>query len=294
MISLYDLLRAATGQLFGEPGAQIFADFCLDPHQAGESLMYVTRHTEQGDTHHYIEEAIRNGVSGVLCTRPPDCDTDGVTVIMVPDTVDALLQWAHFTLGKLGVKTIGIAGSSSKSVTVAAVSAVLEMRHRVHVSNEDVPGRLSLALSLSTLSPEHEFAVFKLDTTHPGEMAQMVQTIQPEIAVITGIDCVHPASFDSCEQYIAELTVLAEYLSPGALLALNYDDDNALNLATKAHEQVQTRTAGIDRFGSDVLAFNINHGLGRTGFDIRYGNERYLGRWTPIAGKDHLYGMLLA
>ena len=30
MISLYDILEAANGQLFGEPGPQLFSDFCID------------------------------------------------------------------------------------------------------------------------------------------------------------------------------------------------------------------------------------------------------------------------
>jgi hypothetical protein len=32
MISLYDVLEASNGQLFGEPASQIFTDFSIDAH----------------------------------------------------------------------------------------------------------------------------------------------------------------------------------------------------------------------------------------------------------------------
>jgi hypothetical protein len=75
MINLNDILKAANGQLFGEQAANLFTDFCLDPQQAGPNKLFVALRTDKGDTHQYIEEAIKNGVSGVLCVEPPTCDT---------------------------------------------------------------------------------------------------------------------------------------------------------------------------------------------------------------------------
>jgi Alr-MurF fusion protein len=294
MINLNDILKAANGQLFGEPAANLFTDFCLDPHQAGENLLFVALRTDRGDTHQYIEEAIRNGASGILCVDPPDCDTEGVSVLMVNDTIDALMEWALYTLSKLNVKTIAVTGSSAKSVTVDAITHVLSTRYEVHRGNVDVAGRLAIPLSLAKLTPNHDYAVLKLNPTHPGEMEQMVGAIQPVIGILTNIDCLHPAEFDDCKQYIAEQALLIEYLSPGALAIINYDDDQTRELASHARDDVQVKTIGIDRFGADVLAFNVKVSVDRMGFDLRFDGERYVARWTPILGKHHLYGFLAA
>ena len=104
MISLYDIMEASNGQPFGDPAAHIFTDFCFDSREAEEAQLFVTLKTDRGDTHQQIREAVEKGVFGVLCTRPPDFDTDGISVVIVKDTEAALLAWSHFILGKLGTK----------------------------------------------------------------------------------------------------------------------------------------------------------------------------------------------
>ena len=292
MISLYDILKAANGQLFGEPVAQLFTDFCVDPRQAGESLLYVALPSDQGDVHQRIEEAVRRGVSGVVCHGPPECDTEGVSVLMVKNSIDALVAWAHFTLGKSGVKVIGVAGSSGKSTTAEVIHRILSLRYQVHRGNVDAQGPLGMALSLARLKPEHQFVVLKLDSTAPGDMAEMVQAIQPDAGVLTHLDCIHPPSFRSCEQYSSENRILLDYLSPGGLAVVNYDDDAVMQVASSIRAQV--RTFGMDRFGADVMAFNIVIGMARTGFDLRVGASRYVGRWTPLLGRHQLSSILAA
>jgi len=292
MIGLYDILQAANGQLFGEPAAHLFTDFCLDPQQAGESLLYVALKTDQGDTHRHIEHAINNGVSGVLCVDPPAVDTTGVSVLLVRDPVEALMAWTRNTLGKLGLKSIAVAGSSGKSVTVETITHVVGTQHKVHQSNIDINGRLSIPLSLPNLRAGHEYVVFKLAATHPGEMAEMVQAVQPDIGVVTNVDCIHDAAFADCDQLLEEYSVLLDYLSPSGLALLNYDDDRSRDLLSRTRAQLQT--VGIDRFGADWMAFNILNGLTGTGFDLRRQDRRFVGRWSPLLGKFHLYGILCA
>lgn len=292
MINLYDILKAANGQLFGEPTANLFTDFCLDPQQAGENKLFVALRTDQGDTHQYIEEAIQNGASGILCVEPPSCDTDGISVLMVRDTIDAMMEWSQYTLGKLGVRTVAVSGSAGKSAAVDAIFHILSTKYKVHSGNLDISGKLSIPLSLTSLTSEHDYVVLKLGATFSGEMLQMVEAIQPSIVVLTNIDCVHPAAFENCKQYTDEQAVLLEHLSPDSLVVVNYDDDRTRELASRVRDGVTVKTVGIDRFGADVLAFNVKIGIERIGFDVRHEGERYVGRWSPILGMHQLYGLL--
>ena len=292
MINLNDIYTVANGQFFGEPAANLFTDFCLEPQQAGENLLFVALRTDRGDTHQYIEEAILNGVSGILCVEPPECDTTGVSVLMVNDTVDALMTWSLHTLNKLNVKTIAVAGSSSKSVTVDAITHILESRYEVHRGNVDVSGRLSIPLSLAKLKSNHDYAVLKLNPAYPGEMEQLVRATSPRIAVLTNVDCILPEAFETCKQFVTEQALLVESLAAGGLAVVNYDDDETRELASHARDEVMVKTIGIDRFGADVLAFNVKVSIERIGFDLRFEGERYIARWCPLLGKQHLYGLL--
>ncbi len=254
--------------------------------------MFVAYRTVHGDSHQYIAEAIRNGATGVLCTRPPDCDTEGVSVIMVRRPVDALLAWAHLVLGRMGTKVIAVTGSSGKSTTAAMIANVLSSKYRVHYQPVMVDGPISVPLALATLTPEDEFCVLQLGVVRPGEMAAMVQAVQPEVGVITRVDYAHIDNFETIETIAQEKSLLIEYLSPQGLALLNYDDDLVRELGSQARANVET--VSVERFGADWMAFNVIEGLNGTGFDLRHGDDRYKGRWIPLLGRHQLYPALMA
>lgn len=170
MINLYDLLDAANGQLFGEPNAQIFSGLSYDSRQAADSHLFVALKTDRGDGHAYMEEAVQRGATGLLCVRPPEFDTTGISVILVKDARAALMYWAHDVLGKLGTKVIGIAGGSGKTVAVEAISRVLSTRYTVLKSINRYANQLDLPLALADLTPAHQIAVLELETTQPGDI----------------------------------------------------------------------------------------------------------------------------
>ena len=292
MISLYDILKAANGQLFGEPSSHLFAGFCFNARQVTADSLFVAMRTSHGDTHAEIGEAIARGARGVVCHGPPDCDTTGVTVLMVRDTIDALLAWSRFTLAKHGTKVVAVSGSSAKSIAVEALARVLSLRYAVHRGNLDEEGWLSLPLSLASLESRHEFVVLKIDVMQPGEMTRLLQIVRPQVVVLSHLDATYPAAFSSAEAYYEEHRILVEALSPNSLLVLNSDDKTALDL--RARTQAECKLVGIDQPEADISAFNVVIGAERTGFDVRYGSERYLGRWSPLIGVHLLHGVLAA
>jgi alanine racemase len=289
MISLYDLLEAANGQLFGEPHAQLFTGFCLDSRLAQDNQIYVARKTDYGDTHQYIREAVDRGVLGILCTRPPDFDTSGLSVIIVRDTEAAMMNWAGYVLEKLGPRVIAVTGSSGKSVTTEAIWQVLSVRYRVHKSTGESPGRLRLPLALAGLRAEHDMVVLELGAWQPGDIAEMVQVTRPDVGVVTHLGFAHTDAFADLEQIVLEERVLIESLPDSGLAVLNYDEDRIRGMAVQTRANVLT--AGCN-FGADLMAYNIVVGQTKTGFDLRHGPERFVGRWTPLLSRHHLYNIL--
>jgi alanine racemase len=293
MISLYDILEAANGQPFGEPGPQLFNNFCIDSRLASDSNLFVAVKTERGDGHQFMREAVENGATGILCTRPPDFDTEGLSIVIVKDPLTALLAWSHYIVGKLGVQVIGVAGLTGKSVTTEAIRTVLSTRHTVLNGNDvsdDIMGKVKIPLALARLTPEHRVAVLELDALHPGEMGESIGAVRPHVGVIMHLGYLD--AFDSPEQIAEENAQLMDYLSPTGLAVLNYDDDRVRALAGRTRAKVVT--VGSEVFGADLAAYNIVVGPTGTGFDVRCEGGRYVGRWTPLLGKHHLHSILAA
>jgi len=292
MISLTDILKASNGQLFGESVSHLFTDFCFDSREAKESQLFVAMRTDSGDSHQYIDEAIKNGVMGVICTRPPDGNTDKVTVIIVKDPLDVLMKWAQMMLARIDATVIAVTGSAARSTSAEAIRCVLSETYNVYFRDVDVSGRLGIAIGLAEALPSHDVIVLKFDTTFPGEMAEMVEMAQPDIVVMTHIDCFHTDEFDDCDQLIQEFHTLIESLPKDGHLIVNHDDEHARTLAT--HSKATVVSVGIDGFGTDFMAFNVVIGANGTGFDLRFNGERRVGRWTLLLGKYHLYSIMYA
>ncbi len=292
MINLNDLIKAANGQLFGEASAQLFTEFAFDASKARPSMLYVALRTAQGDTHYDIPEAIRNGVSGILCHEPPSFEVSGITIIIVKDSIDALMVWSRFVLGKTGTRVIAVAGTSSKSIVVHAIASVLARKHTVYEGELDVDGLLSVPMTVARLKLDTKYVVMKLSPTTANEMAELVQACQPSVAVITDMDTIAPAGFQSSAQLMSEHAVLLASLAPNDVAILNFDDNITREMASQTRARVLT--VGIDNFGADMMATNVILGTERTGFDIRYEREREVGRWSPMLGKRQLIGLLTA
>lgn len=292
MISLYDLFDASSGQLYGAPVAQIFEDFCIDADKAAPNQMFVVTRTRRGDTHQYIRQAIRRGVTGVLCERPPDCETDGISVLMVQDCAAALMAWSHFVLGKYGVKVIGVAGSAGKSISATAIARVLQTRYPTHFNLRTGAGMLSVPLALTRLNASHRFVVLRLSTPQPGEMAAMIEAIQPEVGVLMNVGSHYTDWFDTSEQFAEEIGLLINYLSPSGLAVLNYDDDLVRAMSDKTRAEV--KTFGMSSFGADMTALNVTVDPDGTRFDLRMGSERHVDQHIPLFGPYHLNSVMAA
>lgn len=296
MISLYDILEAADGQLFGEAEAQIFGDFCIDARRPCAGQLYVALKTEHGDGHHTMAEAVANGATGIMCTHPPTFDTEGLTVIVMRSVEDALLRWARLVLEKYGTTVIGVAGTVGKSSTAAAIAQVLKTHYKVYTHPGGIRGKFGLPLALGRLTKDYQIAILEFGTSQGGEMGVMVAAAKPMVGVVTTIGQAPHEQLGGPEHIAQEIGDMVRALPPEGLAVLNFDDPLARALASETKAPVMT--VGLDlaepAFGSDLLAYNILVDRYKTGFDLRRMSERYPGRWIPLLGAHQLYSALAA
>lgn len=294
MINLYDILEAADGQLFGEAAAVLFTDFCYDSRRVNAGELFVAVKTERGDGHQYMREAVQGGATGIMCQRPPDFDTAGLTVIVMRDVEAALLRWARIVIRKFGTTIIGVTGSAGKTTAKEAIAAVLGTKYRVYKSFGSYNGRFGLPLTLGKLTGEDKLAVLEFGTDHFGEMSELVNVTKPLVGVVTNISHGYTDRLGDLNNIAAEHGILIEGLPNDGLAVLNYDDDLVRNMATRTKAQIQT--VGLDRlgsaFGADFIAYNLLVARDKTGFDLRHARERYVGHWVALLGYHQLYSVL--
>jgi alanine racemase len=303
LIYLEDLLQATGGRVHGPVAATTFSDFCYDSRLLNEGELFLAVVTDRGDGHDYVLDAARNGAAGVLCQRPFDLATYGVTCVVVEDSRRALLNWARFVLLKLSPRVVGITGSSAKTTTKELAAAVLSQRHTVFRNYGNFNDRYGLPIALGRLQPEQRVAVLELACDGIDEIGELAALTRPQIGVVTVVNETHLAYFGSLEAIAAEKGRLVEALPPaqeGGVAILNHDDPRVRAMARRTRAQVVTY--GLDP-DADLVAGAVTAGPDGLSFTVYVKDffpvpgqkgRRKLRVSLPLLGRHNMYPALAA
>ncbi len=270
VIDLSDLLAATAGQLHGPRRAEQFSEFAFDTRTLAATLpdgpLFLAVKTDTGDGHDYIAEAVRRGATGVLCERPPVPAVE-VTCIVVPDTRQALTEWAAYTLRQRQIEVVAVTGSSGKTTTKELIASVLanasgmtageEPGARVFRSPGSYNGRYGLAIALGRLAAAHRMAVLELAADSFGEIAELAALTRPRVGVITAVLESHLDVFGTLDEVAYEKGTLLDALPADGLAVLNADDPRVRALASRS--PAPALTVGLAR-DADLRAHLVNWG----------------------------------
>lgn len=209
---------------------------------------------------------------------------------------------------------IGITGSFGKTTTKEAVYEVLKTRWRVYRNPKSLNTEIGLLLAVleqpsGFRSPmkwarillkavvnafsgrPYDFLILEYGADKPGDIAHLVKTVKPHMAIITRIAAVHQAEgqFKNAEAVFEEKKKLVTYLTKTDVAILNNEDEFLKKL--KGGE-VAAKTFWFGR-GGDIFADNLKNTA--SGFEalIHRGHERYVAEF-PVAGSFHIDAFLPA
>ncbi len=289
--------------MHGHAFSETFTDFCYDTRLLHPGELFLAVVTERGDGHDYVQQASARGASGVLCQRPFDLEQQGVTCIVVEDTRAALLDWARYSLRRLGPWVVGITGSSGKTTTKELTSAVLSSRYRTFRNRGNLNTVYGLPISLGRLQPDHQIAVLEMACDGVDQISDLSALVRPRIGVVTCVNETHLASLGSLDSVAREKGRLLEALPAardGGTAIVNYDDPRVRAMTSRTAARVITygRDPDAHLVAGDVQA--DGSGVAFTVFvrdffpvpGIR--GERRLRVRLPLLGTHNVYAALAA
>lgn len=254
MIYLDDILQATGGKVHGPVFARAFSDFCYDSRLLEPNQLFLAVKTEKGDGHDYIEEACREGATAVVCQKELDLSPYRVTCIVVPDTQQALRQWAGHILRKYHPQVIGVTGSNGKTTAKEAIAKVLEGDFAVFKNHANYNDRYGLPIALGRLTSQAQVAVLEMACDSFHEIEELAQMTFPRIGVVMSVAGAHLEFLGSLENIAQEKGKLVEALPPDGRAILNYDDPRVLAMADRTMAQIIT--FGTDQ-DADIRARDI-------------------------------------
>src|SRR5262249_46335413 len=146
-------------------------------------------------------------------------------VILVEDTRKALGRLAAAYRKDFSLPVAAVAGSNGKTTTKKLVASVLQQAFPILCSEASFNNEVGVPITLLNLQSSHGAAVLEVGTNHPGELAPLVQMIQPGYGIITNIAREHLEFFGDVAGVAREQGSLAELLPEQGKLFLPGDSE---------------------------------------------------------------------
>ncbi len=249
--------------------------------QPGDLFWALDGETHNG--HKFVTEAFQNGALAAV-VEEDFIETD--RTIRVQDSLMALWDFADWYRRQFDALIIGVTGSVGKTTSRRMITAVLSARFQGVESPKNYNNRFGVPLSLLQLEDQHDFGVFELGASKPGEIAELTEIVHPEVGVITSIGPSHLDEFGSYENIVNTKGELLERLPAEGFAILNGDDRNVRQLGSRATCPV---TLVGERKHNDLIATDV---VVRNGeLEFRVGSTSFT---VPVNGKHHLTAALIA
>ncbi len=269
-----------------------FRSICTDSRETEKDSLFVALGGARVDGHDYIHAALSHGSECVLCERIPDVISDRKYVaVVVNDTLRAVGELAKAYDRRINNKKIAITGSVGKTTTKEFVAAVLSENLRLHKTEGNFNSTLGMPLSLLTMRNDTEVSVLEMGMSNLGEIEYLSKIAEPDIAIITNIGSSHMEYLGSRENISRAKLEIVKGLKAGGKVLLNGDEPLLRN-----REELDGKELCYIGFGEDcdIRAINLRYEMGKTLFDLCYGDKIIEGVCIPTMGNHNVYAAMFA
>lgn len=193
-------------------------------------------------------------------------------VVMVPDTVKAIVELAVYTRTKKmskDVKYIAITGSVGKTSTTELLYNVLKNKFKVYRGGVGANIRLRIAHKFLETRPDLDYMLFECSGMNPGYLKQFSEMIMPDYAIITKIAAHCLGTFRTIENVAKEKITLLSALGENSVAILN---EEYLHDFSRPYpcEKIFIKDGSYQLLNTDT-----------EGSEFMYKNERY---YLPVTG----------
>jgi len=285
-----DLLRVG---LLGDSNALV-ASVVADSRQAIPGSLFVALPGERVDGHTYVGQALAAGASCVLAREDRRAEVEeawrdsarSAALIFVPDTLAALQRLAREHRARHpSIYRVGITGSSGKTTTKECAAAVLGRGHALVLNPGNLNSDIGLSLSVFAMGKTHDMAVFEMGMNRPGEMDELAEIYEPDLALITNVGTAHIGILGSRDEIAKEKKKIFSRFD-GRQEGLVWEDDD---YKAFLKEGVRGR---IMEFGPrSTVGFRGARDLGLDGYEVDWEGLTF---HFPLAGRHNLINAIAA
>jgi UDP-N-acetylmuramoyl-tripeptide--D-alanyl-D-alanine ligase len=254
-------------------------EFSIDSRTIAAGNIFVAIKGARNDGHNFLQQAVERGARGIIIDQQEQGRLTalrtyidkGLCVILVPQTVTALMQLAAAWRAQFEYPVIGITGSVGKTTTCSLIRTILTNAGKTVVSPiANYNSLIGVALTLLRMRTTHQIALIEMGINKRREMAQLAHMARPTTALITSVGHAHMEGLGSIADVAAEKRDIFKFFKPHNIGIINGDQPL---LASVSY------THPVIKFGlkttNQVQARKIVHGSESTSFTLKMYGKKY-------------------
>ena len=277
-----ELKNAVNGTLYAGSADETVIRAVIDSREAAEGDVFFAMKGEKNDGHNFLDQVFASGCRMAVVSDEIKAGAfkgrEGITMIMVDDTMKALQTLGTYYLENLPIKVkVGVTGSVGKTSTRDFLYYVLSGKYKAARSIKNYNSVTGLPLSITSFPADTEAAVIEMGMDYKGSIAILVDIAEPDIAVITNVGISHLENFpeDGREGILNTKLEITKNFNDDSVLIINDDNDMLATVDMKERgipgRLVRVGTGDRCDFRvSDVL----DKGIAGISFDISHDDEK--------------------
>ena len=199
--------------------------FAVDTRLLRTDSLFFALSGNKVDGHEFLSEALQKAAGVVVAAGKKDMVTKALSaltasklVIVVPDTLEALVALATAWRLTFNFPVAAITGSVGKTTTKEITAHMLACAGKKYLVSEGNQNTLlGVAMTISKMDDTYEGALFEVGINKQGEMARIVQMLQPTTGVITCVAHSHIEGLGSVAGVATEKRMLFKYFGPESI-----------------------------------------------------------------------------
>jgi UDP-N-acetylmuramoyl-tripeptide--D-alanyl-D-alanine ligase len=289
-LSLIEIRQAVGGRaLTALPAeAKPIGTVSTDTRQILPGSLFIALRGENHDGHRYLAQAAAAGAIAAIVEQAPAEVVNGMHLIGVTDSRQALGRLAAVARKTLRGKVIGVAGSNGKTGTKHLIHAALSVKLRGTASPKSFNNDIGVPLTLLPAEPSQDYVVVEMGTNHRGEIRVLTKMATPDIAVITNCGVEHLEGLGDLPGVRFENASITEGMNEKGLLVINGDDPELLSAVN--YYKGRKITFGY-KSSNDLFPSDIECSLDGVRFRL---NKSRLVVFVPLLGKHTAVNALAA
>ena len=229
------------------------------------------------DAHNFLTEAIDSRASA-LCLQKGKYEREklpiNIPILEVDNTLQAYQDLANFHRKRQKDLTlIAITGSNGKTSTKDILQSLLSSifgQEKVYTTKANTNNLIGVPQNILNITDKHKFAVIELGSNHPGEIQQLADIANPDIAVITSIGASHLEFFKDIAGVIKEkISIFTAFNNPEKATAIFPEEFKNNSLFLQQTKKGKTMTFGEEK-NADIKYKLLQTKIDGSKFELRY------------------------